>query len=127
MAGKMAGNHLETKFFLSVSDHDGDGQKLLPLDVRFKPLKIAMFDDGSFLPLGWDEANLQPELALLKDDGTLRKFVDLDNRASDGGLDALSTKGGMKPETAQLLEQARFSPFGKRCAAGTAGQSYTGA
>ena len=54
-----------------------------------------------------------PVLALLKDDGTLRRFVDLDNRTSDGGLDALSVKGAAKPETLQFLERASFSPVGK--------------
>lgn len=113
VAAKSLDTPMVARYFLSISDHDGDGQKLLPLDVKFKPLKIAMFGDGGFLLLGWDEANLQPELALLKDDGSLRRFVDLDNRASDGGLDALSMKGAAKPETLQLLERARFSPFGK--------------
>jgi hypothetical protein len=103
----------EARYFLSLTESDGSDGKVFPLDVKFKPLKIAMFDSGWFLLLGWDEVNLMPEVALLKDDGTLRRFVDLDNRASDGGLDALSVKGAAKPDTLQLLEQARFSAFGK--------------
>jgi hypothetical protein len=103
----------ETRYFLSLTELDGSDGKLLPLDVKFKPLKVAMFDSGGFLLLGWDEANLIPELALLKDDGSLRRFVDLDNRATDGGFDALSMKSAMKPETVELLERTNFSQFGK--------------
>jgi len=107
------GRSPEPRYFISLTELDGSEGELLPLDVKFKPLKIAMFESGGFLLLGWDEVNLIPELALLKDDGSLRRFVDLDNRASDGGLDALSMKGAAKPETVQLLERAKFSAFGK--------------
>ena len=70
----------DVRYFLSVSDYDGDSARLISLDVRFKPLKVALFGSGDFLVLGWDESNLLPLLALVKDDGTIRRFIDLDRK-----------------------------------------------
>lgn len=99
-------------FFLAVTEADGSDGRLVSLDVKFEPLKIAMFDGGGFLLLGWDRANLLPELALLKDDGTLRRYVDPDNRASDGGSDPL-TSSRPSSDTLAALRSARFAAFGK--------------
>jgi hypothetical protein len=70
----------ETRYFLSTSDHDGDSAELVSLDLKFKPLKVALFGSGDYLVLGWDEANLLPVLVTLKEDGTIRRFVDLDRK-----------------------------------------------
>ena len=50
--GNMYQKLTEIRYFLSLAELDGSEGKLLPLDVKFKPLKIAMFNDGSFLLLG---------------------------------------------------------------------------
>jgi hypothetical protein len=42
----------DVRYFLSLSDYDGGFAKLLPLDLRFKPLKIAQFGSSDFLVLG---------------------------------------------------------------------------
>ena len=81
-------SRLERTYFLSLSDHDGDGAKLLALDLKFKPLKIALLHSGDFIVLGWDEINLTPQLVLLKQDGTLRRFIDLDSRKYAKGEEA---------------------------------------
>ena len=96
----------ERDYFLSVSDHDGDLAKLLSLDSRFKPLKIALFGSGDYLLLGWDEGNLLPKLALLKDDGTIRRFIDLDEHKAETKSDGWG-KVDMK-----MLQGAAFVPFG---------------
>lgn len=106
---------IEKAYFISTSDHDGDGGKLVRLDVKFRPLKVARLGRGDFILLGWDEANLLPELALLKPDGTLRRFIDLDNKPTDGGLDPFTMKGARaKPseEEFRALYDAEFSAFG---------------
>ncbi len=112
----------ETRYFASVSDHDGDGARLVALDVRFRPSKIAQFGSGDFLVLGWDGINLMPVLALVKDDGTVRKFFDL------GNVSVSQRQDSQKPATAtslremqgaaavraaeELLARAVFVPFG---------------
>jgi len=105
----------EAAYFISTSDHDGDGGKLVRLDIKFRPLKVAKLGHGDFVLLGWDEANLLPELALLKPDGTLRRFIDLDNKPSDGGLDPFTMKGAAGKQSGdelQSLGDAEFSAFG---------------
>jgi hypothetical protein len=70
-------------YFVSTSDLDGGSAKLTPLDLRFRPLKLALFGSGDFLILGWDTFNLQPMLVLVKDDGTVRRFLDLSPNAKN--------------------------------------------
>ena len=91
----------EIQYILAVSDHDGDGSKTLALDLHFKPLKVAQFGSGEFLVLGWQEANQLPQLAVLKEDGTLRRFIDLDPRKVEDAADAA------------LLGRAALVPFGR--------------
>lgn len=108
----------EVGYFISLSDHDGDGASVVSLDVHFRPLKIARFGQGDYMVLGWDDGNVMPEIAVLKDDGTIRRFIDLDNRRSDGSLTLYGVlKGGeAKPsaKTLQMLEHAFFVPFGNQ-------------
>ena len=94
----------ETRYFASVSDHDGDGGRLVPLDVRFRPSKIALFGSGDFLVLGWDGINLMPVLALVKDDGTVRKFFDL------GNVNLSQRQESQKPATATSLRELQGAP-----------------
>jgi hypothetical protein len=97
----------ETQYFLSVSQHDGSGYKLVALDLKFKPLKVGQFGSGEFLVLGWEEANQLPELAVLKEDGTVRRFLDLGERQA--GPPKAASAGG---ETLDSLRGAAFVPFG---------------
>jgi hypothetical protein len=113
-------SRVETRYFLSVSDLDGDGGKLLELDLKFRPLKIAMLQSEEFIVLGWDDNNLVPVLALLKEDGTLRRFMDLDNRKYDGARELHEAYTSLKeaasaPATKAVLrslESAKFVPNG---------------
>jgi hypothetical protein len=95
----------ERDYFLSISDEAGDLSDLLPLDVRFKPLKVARFGTGDFLVLGWDEANLLPELALVKDDGTVRRFLEMEKTRP--GMAAPSTHAALED-----LQGAAFVTYG---------------
>jgi hypothetical protein len=100
----------EIQYYLSVSDHDGGGNKLLALDMHFKPLKVAQFGSGEFVVLGWQEANQLVQMAILKEDGTLRRFIDLDER-STGSQTPVATSA---EATLASLTGAAFVPFGNR-------------
>jgi hypothetical protein len=60
---------------------------------------------GEMLVLGWDEANLLPMLAVLKEDGTVRRFMDTDDRKAKGAF-------GRAMVTAEKLQNAAFVNFG---------------
>jgi hypothetical protein len=109
----------EVRYFLSLSDYDGGFPKLLPLELRFKPLKIAQFGSGDFLVLGWDAPNLLPLMALVKEDGTVRRFIDLDERHHP---EFFVTHGSLQEEESSvrtgaalaLLQKAEFVPYGSQ-------------
>ena len=105
----------DVRYFLSVSDYDGDSARLISLDVRFKPLKVALFGSGDFLVLGWDESNLLPLLALVKDDGTIRRFIDLDRKPEPLYKPRSTIKEAERaPETRPdlaTLQRAAFVPY----------------
>lgn len=98
----------ETQYFLYVSGHYGDGNDLLPLDLHFKPLKIAQFGSGEFLVLGWEDANQLEQLAILKADGSLRRFIDLDERSISSRARVTESAGA----TQASLAGAAFVPYG---------------
>ncbi len=106
----------EVNYFLSTSDHDGDLSTLVQVDVRFNPLKIASFGSGDVMVLGWDEGNLLPEIALLKEDGTVRRFVDFDEHRPDAARDQQvnGTQREVIRERVMLeeLQGAVFVPYG---------------
>lgn len=95
----------QVAYFLSSSDHDGGLSNLVPLSIRFKPLKVAVFASGEILVLGWDEGNLLPELAVVREDGTIRRFVDLDNNRS-------GDRGSRSAVTLDSLRGAVFVSYG---------------
>jgi hypothetical protein len=106
-------------YFLSTSDYDGGSANLVPLDLRFAPLKIAKFGSGDYIVLGWDEGNLLPLIVLLKEDGTIRRFIDIDDgRHSDLYTNNGPLKGEESSAAAQsnlaVLQRAQFVPYGSQ-------------
>ena len=114
--GSDASTPREVNYFLSVSDHDGDLSKLVQVDVRFRPLKIASFGSGDVMVLGWDEGNLLPEIALLKDDGTVRRFIDFDQRRPDAAREQQASdaqrEAAQERVTLEELQGVAFVPYG---------------
>jgi len=104
----------ETDYFVSISDHDGDLSKLVQIDIRFRPLKVARFGAGDLVVLGWDEGNLQPELAMLKEDGTIRRFIDLDEKRPSAarGVEKEGTAAERESPALKSLQGAAFAPYG---------------
>ncbi|RXH58261.1 hypothetical protein [Granulicella sibirica] len=108
----------ETGYFLSLSDPDGTSPKLLTLDLKFKPVKVALFGTGDFLVLGWDEINLLPLLALVKEDGTVRRFVDFDEHQHAAPYttfgSAKEAEAAPNHVTLGSLQRAAFVPYGQQ-------------
>jgi hypothetical protein len=69
--------------------------------------------------LGWDATNLLPLMAILKEDGTIRRFIDLDERHHP---EFYVTHGSLQEEessertgaTLALLQKAEFVPYGSQ-------------
>jgi hypothetical protein len=95
----------DPKYFLSSLDTQGDFRESVEVEGRFRPMKIGVFGDGEFLVLGWDDANLLPMLALVKESGQIRHFLDVDDVKAKGAL----SKGHV---SAALLQDAALVSFG---------------
>jgi len=95
----------ETRYFLSTLDTQGDFKDVVQVESYFRPLKVAAFGNGEVMVLGWDDANLLPLIALMKEDGTVRSFLDLDDRKAKGAF----SQGSV---SAEMLQDAAFVAFG---------------
>jgi len=104
-----------TDYFLSLEDQEGDSSDLVLLSVRFKPVKVARFGSGDVMMLGWDEGNELPVLAMVKEDSTIRRFIDFDDPRRPGARgDQSQAKEAAARErvTFKTLEGATFVAYG---------------
>lgn len=69
-------------FFLVLFERDGRYSKTIPIEDSFQITRIGMFPDGMYLAYGYDNTDHSPKLALLKEDGTLLKYLE----APKGGI-----------------------------------------
>jgi len=104
----------ETDYFLSLEDEAGDMSDLVQMQLRFRPVKIARFGSGDVVVLGWDEGNLLPVLAFVKTDGTVHRFIDLDERRPDVTSEASEKTAAAEhtKDTLEVLQGAAFVAFG---------------
>lgn len=108
------------RFFVAISKSDGTADKLLRLDLRFEPRKIAIFDSGRILVAGFDTLNKVPALAILESDGTLLRSITIDNRPLEKSkslkeiykTDAASDSDSLTGEVA--ANSAMFVPYGSK-------------
>lgn len=105
-----------TDYFLSLEDQAGDVSDLVPMSVRFKPVKVARFASGDVMVLGWDEGNLLPVLTMVKGDGTAGRFVDIDALRPIAERDAngkpVRSEAAAQLATLESLQGATFVAFG---------------
>ena len=70
-------NVAEHHDYLVMFDRQGNYKKKLQIEDTFALQKIAQFPSGTFLAFGFDRQDHSPKLAMLKDDGTVLKFLDI--------------------------------------------------
>jgi hypothetical protein len=94
-----------------VFDREGNYQKKVQLDSAFRITHISPFSSGAFLAYGYDEVDRSPKLAMLKDDGSLLKFLEIPK--GDAPESVLQTKDGSGKGLAAYLAPAQFVPQGQ--------------
>ncbi len=110
-----AGGSSGKNFLLAVSDKDGDHPSLIKLGLGFDPLKVAAFSSGTLVALGIDRSKNLPVLALLRSDGRLWRFLDLNLAAGERGVGAGPSQAGEQRKAKALptsLSAAQFAPWG---------------
>ena len=92
--------------YIAVTDHTGNGQRTLRLELNFEPVKVAISDSGTLLVLGMDTVNLRPVLVSLKDDGSIEKTLDIDHRTYASSKE-LKQSYPEKPKDTNTTAEAR--------------------
>src|SRR5207249_4850899 len=70
-------NRAERRLYLLFFDRDGNYKKTSEVDVGFNVQRIGVFPSGTLLAFGDDETDHSPKLAMLKDDGTFTRFLQI--------------------------------------------------
>ena len=63
-------------FFLVLFGRDGTYSKTIQVEDPFEITRIGQFPTGMYLAYGYDRTDHSPKLALLKEDGTLLKYLE---------------------------------------------------
>jgi hypothetical protein len=75
--GEATKNSAEQLVYLLMFSREGEFRYAMELSDGFDIEKIAAFPSGQLLAFGLDQKNHSPKLALLKENGTLLKFLEL--------------------------------------------------
>lgn len=70
-------NAAEHHFYIVIFDRQGNYQKTVKYEGTLRLNRLGAFLSGMYLAYGYDEVDRAPKLAILKDDGTLLKFLQI--------------------------------------------------
>jgi hypothetical protein len=104
-------NIAERHFYIVTFDRDGEHQKTIKIDDAFQIQRLGIFPSGAFLVFGYDEKNHSPQLAMLKDDGTLLRTLQIPR--GDAPESLLGTKDGSGKGSAVYVAPTQFVPKGQ--------------
>ncbi len=106
------GNFAEHHFYIVMFDRQGNYQKTVQIEGGIRMTRLGLFPSGTFLAYGYDEADHAPKLAMLKDDGTLLKFLEIPKgdvpESALGTKDANGKGPAMYVAPVQLAGQGHF-------------------
>jgi len=108
--GEFSKNTADRHSFIVIFDREGQHKKTIEADVSFEMRQLGIFPSGSFLTFGYDEKDHSPKLAMLKDDGTLMRFLQIPN--GDAPESMFGTKDGSGKGAAVYIAPAQFVPKG---------------
>jgi hypothetical protein len=100
------GNVAEHRSHIVIFDRRGNYQKKFKLEVPFKAARLGVFPSGTFLAYGYGETDRAPKLAILKNDGTLLKLLEIPKGGAPDS--ALGTKDASGKGPAVYLAPVQF-------------------
>jgi hypothetical protein len=103
-------NTAEHHFYIVLFDRQGNYQKTVQIEAGFRVNRLGLFPSGMFLANGYDETDHAPKLAILKDDGTLLKFLEIPK--GDAPESALGTKDASGKGPAVYVAPVQFAGQG---------------
>jgi hypothetical protein len=75
--GEYTGNTAEQHLYVLVFSLEGEYRRVFELEDSFLIRRIGVFPSGTFLAFGFDAKDHSPKLAMLKEDGTLLKSLEI--------------------------------------------------
>jgi hypothetical protein len=75
--GEYTSNAAEQSLYIVSFDRNGEFQRTIEPESSFRIQWIGVFSSGTFLAFGYDEKDRSPRLAMLKQDGTLLKSLEI--------------------------------------------------
>jgi hypothetical protein len=108
--GEFTKNTADRHSYIVSFERDGRYKKTVEADVSLEMKQLGVFPSGDFLAFGYDEKDHSPKLAMLKDDGTLLRFLQIPK--GDAPESMLGTKDGSGKGAAVYLAPAQFVPEG---------------
>jgi hypothetical protein len=75
--GESTSNAAEEHAYIVTFSREGEYRRTIEIGDAFRIQQIAVFPSGTFLAFGFDAKDHSPKLAMLKEDGTLLKFLEI--------------------------------------------------
>lgn len=107
---EFTGNSAERHFYIVSFDREGKYEKTVQIGDDFSILQIGVFPSGMYLVYGYDKIDRSPKLSMLKDDGTLLKYIQIPK--SGAPAVAFGTLHGSGKGAANYIEHVQFQPNG---------------
>ena len=101
----------DLQYFIALFDRDGKYDKLLSLNLPFRPMQVALFDSGKIVVLGHDEINDLSKIAFLDTDGSLMRYLDPTSTIAADKTISKSFGGTNGSALIEALGTAQFVPF----------------
>jgi hypothetical protein len=79
-------NAAEQHLYIVSFSRDGKYKRTLEIDDAFSIQHVGVFPSGILLAFGFDKSDHSPKLAMLKEDGTLLKFLELPKGDAPGSM-----------------------------------------
>jgi len=109
-SGEYSYNSAERHMFLFFFDRDGKHKSTSELDIGFRALHIGVFPSGTLLAFGYDPKNHSTRLAMVKEDGTLLRSLQIGKGDAPESMFGTENASGKGP--AGYIEPAEFVPIG---------------
>jgi hypothetical protein len=75
--GESTNNAAEQHLYIVTFSREGEYRRTIEIGDAFRIQQIAVFPSGTFLVFGYDAKDHAPKLAMLKEDGTLLKYLEI--------------------------------------------------
>jgi hypothetical protein len=75
--GESTSNAAQQHLYIVTFSREGEYRRTVEIGDAFRIMQIGAFPSGTFLAFGFDQKDHSPKLAMLKEDGTLLKFVEI--------------------------------------------------